>query len=108
MCAEKFEKSEEYSQTRESFDDLGTEEQAVFIAESMVNMIVKSVRKAGDAVSKAFEDINVDQNGETESTDGAKEEKKKSKTAGAKAEKAKKSTAKGAKSKGTSSKSKSE
>jgi len=107
MCAEKFEKSEEYSQTRESFDDLGAEEQAVFIAESMVNMIVKSVRKAGDAFSKAFEDINVDGNGEAESTDESKEKTKKSKATGTKAGKVKKSASTGTKSK-SSSKSKSE
>ncbi|GMQ80885.1 MAG: hypothetical protein BMS9Abin05_0314 [Rhodothermia bacterium] len=104
MCAEKFEKSKEYSRTRESFDDLGAEEQAVFIAESMVNMIVKSVRRAGDAVSRAFEDINLDGNGEAESTDESKEKKKKSKATVTTAGKAKKSSSKGTKSRGGASK----
>ena len=60
MCAEKFEKSKEYSDARGQFEDLGVEEQAVFIAESMVNMVMKSVRTAGDAVSKAFEEVKAD------------------------------------------------
>ena len=68
MCADKFKKSEEYSKTRNSFEDLGVEEQAVFIVESAVNMIVKSVQKAGDAFSKAFEEMKTDGEHEEEDT----------------------------------------
>lgn len=60
MCANKFEKSEEYSGAREAFDGLNVEEKAVFIVESAVNMLVQGVRKAGDAFTEAFENINVD------------------------------------------------
>jgi len=96
MCEDKFKKTEDYTRTRDSFDELGVEEQAVFIAESAVNMIVKSVRKAGDAFSKAFEEMKVDDNGNDEAE--AAEEKKK-KAPGAKAKSAKKSAPKSAKSK---------
>ena len=93
MCADNYKKSEEYSRTRDSFDDLGVEEQAVFIVESAVNMVVKSVRKAGDAFSKAFEEIKVDTNG---SEDPEAEEEKKTKASGTKAKSSKKSASKGA------------
>ena len=102
MCAEKFEQSEEYSKTRESFDDLGAEEQAVFIAESMIKMIVKSVRKAGDAVSKAFGDINVNGNGEAKSTEESKVENKNTKASSKKAGSSKKSASTRTKSEGSS------
>ncbi len=86
MCADNYKKSEEYSRTRESFDDLGVEEQAVFIVESAVNMIVKSVRKAGDAFSRAFEEIKVDENGNDEA-EAAEEKKTKASGSGEKSSK---------------------
>lgn len=93
MCADNYKKSEEYSRTRDSFEDLGVEEQAVFIVESAVNMIVKSVRKAGDAFSKAFEEIKVDVSGKEEAEAA---EKKKRKPSATKAKSSKKSASKGA------------
>jgi len=60
MGEDSFKKSESYHETRNSFEDLGVEEQAVFIVESAVNMIVKSVRRAGDAFARAFEDITIE------------------------------------------------
>ena len=104
MCADNFKKSGKYTDTRDNFDDLGVEEQAVFIVESAVNMIVKSVRKAGDAFSKAFDDIRVDAEDEAEAE--APEEKK-TKASGAKAKTTKKAAPKSAKKK-TAPKSKSD
>ncbi len=103
MCEDKFNKSEEYSKTRGSFDELGVEEQAAFIVESAVNMIVKSVQKAGDAFSKAFDDMKMDggDDADGESDAAKKPAPKKKKPA------AKKSTAKSSKAK-SNAKSKSE
>ena len=100
MCADNFKKSEDYTRTRDSFDDLGVEEQAVFIVESAVNMIVKSVQKAGDAFSKAFDEMKVDVDGERE--DDAEDEAQKPKKK--KAPATKKTASKSTKSKASSKK----
>ena len=102
MCAEKFNKSEGYSKTRGSFDELNVEEQAVFIVESAVNMIVKSVQKAGDAFSNAFEEMKMD--GDDDAAAKSEPVKKKAKPAQkkARAKTASKTSAKGGKSKSSS------
>jgi len=83
MSEDKFHKSEQYDKAKHSFEDLNVEEQAVFIVESAVNMLVHSVQKAGDAFSKAFEDMKTSMADEQEADDdqadgeGSKKGKKK-------------------------------
>ena len=96
MCANNAEKSKEYKDARSSFDDLGSNEKAVFLVESAIQMVVQGVREAGDVVSDALKNISVDfpeaEDGE-EAAEEAAEEAPKKKAASSTAGKTKKKAA---------------
>jgi hypothetical protein len=58
MCGNNTEKSKEYDKTRSSFKDLGSNEQATFLLESTIQLVVDGVRQAGDAVSEALKTVS--------------------------------------------------
>jgi len=95
MCGNNTEKSKEYDETRSSFKDLGSNEQAAFLLESTIQLVVDGVRQAGDVVAEALKNVSSefaekDSDSETDGKEKA-DAKTKSSNASTQAKKKKKS-----------------